>query len=117
MEKKQFVIVLMACLAVVMAGCASAGVVQVEPPPPNTFNAPGPNPELNTADADGNVAGIWPGIWHGIISPVTLVMSFLNTDSRMYEVHNNGSQYDLGFLIGAAIVFGLLGVTAGRRRR
>jgi LPXTG-motif cell wall-anchored protein len=31
-------------------------------------------------------------------------------------VYNNGSQYNLGFLIGVALVFLLLGIFAGRRR-
>jgi hypothetical protein len=112
----------MASLMVVMAGCAPGDGIQ-DPPNPNPsgvslrFTAPGPNPQANTPDADGNVAGIWPGIWHGIISPVTLVLSFLNQDAQIYEVHNNGSQYDLGFLLGVALVFGILGLTAGRRRR
>ena len=35
---------------------------------------------------------------------------------QMYEVHNNGQQYNLGFLIGVAVVFLLLGVLGGRRR-
>jgi hypothetical protein len=72
---------------------------------------------MNTADAQGNVAGILMGIWHGIISPVTLVVSFVNPNVQMYEVHNDGSPYNLGFLIGVAIVFILLGVFAGSRRR
>ncbi len=78
--------------------------------------APGVNPLAYTADSDGRVAGIITGIWHGIISPVTLVMSFINSKAQMYEVYNNGSQYDLGFLIGVAIIFLVLGVFAGRRR-
>lgn len=118
MEKKRLAFALMAPMILVVAGCASPGVVQIDPPPANAllFNAPGPNPQVDTADSDGRVSGIWQGIWHGIISPVTLVMSFLNEDMTMYEVHNDGSQYDLGFLIGVAVVFGLLGLTAGRRR-
>jgi len=117
-EKRRLAFILMASMIVIMAGCAPGGVVQIDPPPANAlqFNAPGPNPQVDTADADGRVSGIWQGIWHGIISPVTLVMSFLNEAVTMYEVHNDGSQYDLGFLIGVAVVFGLLGVTAGRRR-
>jgi hypothetical protein len=35
---------------------------------------------------------------------------------QMYEVHNNGREYNLGFLIGVALVFLLLGVLGGRRR-
>ena len=37
--------------------------------------------------------------------------------AQMYEAHNDGSQYNPGFLIGVAIVFVLLGIIAGSRRR
>ena len=78
--------------------------------------APGVNPLAYTADSNGRIAGIATGIWHGIISPATLVMSFINSSAQMYEVYNDGSQYDLGFLIGVAVIFLVLGVFAGRRR-
>jgi hypothetical protein len=109
MKKKLFIFVLIAVILVMVAGCAPDTVVQI--------NAPGPSPLVNTADAHGHVAGILPGIWHGIISPVTIVLSFVNKDVQMYEVHNDGSQYNLGFLLGVAIVFVILGATAGSRRR
>jgi hypothetical protein len=80
-------------------------------------NAPGPNPLVNKADANKHVAGIWMGVWHGIISPVTLIISFSNPKVQMYEVHNDGSQYNFGFLVGVAVVFIILGVLAGSRRR
>jgi hypothetical protein len=71
--------------------------------------APGPNPMMNTAGSGGAVAGILLGIWHGIISPVTLVLSFLNRGVQMYEVHNDGAPYNLGFFLGIAILVGGLG--------
>ncbi len=81
------------------------------------FYAPGPNPLVKEADAHGRIAGPLMGIWHGLISPVTLIISFNNPNVQMYEVHNDGSQYNLGFLIGVAILFLLLGVGVGSRRR
>ena len=136
MKKKLFIFVLMAVMLVMVAGCAPGTVAQINAPGPNPqagtpapngqinvpgvsiqFNVPGPNPLVNTADAHGHVAGILLGIWHGIISPVTIVLSFVNKDVQMYEVHNDGSQYNLGFLIGVAIVFVILGLMAGSRRR
>ncbi len=77
--------------------------------------APGPNPLVNTADAHGHPAGILLGIWHGIISPVTIVMSFLNKGTQMYEVHNDGSPYNLGFFLGVLILLALVGFLIGRR--
>jgi hypothetical protein len=79
--------------------------------------APGPNPTVNTSDTHGRVSGVALGIWHGVISPVTLVISFFNKDVQMYEVHNDGNQYNLGFLIGVAIVFMVLGLLLGSGRR
>jgi hypothetical protein len=126
----------MTLMLVMVAGCAPGTVAQINTPVPNTktgtpapngqinlpgvsiqINAPGPNPLVNTVGAHGSVAGILLGIWHGIISPVTLVLSFVNKDVQMYEVHNDGSQYNLGFLIGVAIVFVILGAIFGSRRR
>jgi len=80
-------------------------------------NAPGPNPLVNKTDANKHVAGVWMGVWHGFISPVTLIISFSNPKIQMYEVHNDGSQYNFGFLVGVAVVFIVLGVFAGSRRR
>jgi len=34
---------------------------------------------------------------------VTLVLSFFDQGVQMYEVYNDGSQYNLGFLLGVAI--------------
>lgn len=137
MKKKLLIVVLIAVMLVVVAGCAPGSVVNTQdgtvvntqdgtPAPNGQINvpgvsiqvyAPGPNPLGNTKDANGRVAGIGLGVWHGIISPVTLVISFFNNNVQMYEVYNNGNQYNLGFLFGVAIVFIFLGVTAGSRRR
>jgi hypothetical protein len=135
-KKKLFLLVLIAVMLVIVTACASGTVAQINTPVPNTkagtpapngqinvpgvsiqIYAPGPNPLVNTADPHGKAAGILLGIWHGIISPVTMVISFVNKDVQMYEVHNNGSQYNLGFLIGVTILFVILGTIFGSRRR
>jgi len=118
MKKKLLIFAVMLILLVMVAGCAPGEVTQVEIPSVNMeLSVPGLNPLVNTTDANGRTAGILIGIWHGIISPVTMVLSFINPELQMYEVYNDGSQYNFGFLIGAAIVFVLLGVLGGRRRR
>jgi hypothetical protein len=48
---------------------------------------------------------------------VTLIGSFFNPALEMYEVHNNGREYNLGFLVGVALVFLILGVIGGGRWR
>ncbi len=68
--------------------------------------APGPNPFMNTPGPGGHVAGILLGVWHGIISPITLILSFLDRGVQMYEVHNDGAPYNLGFFLGLAVLGG-----------
>lgn len=118
MKKKLFIFVLTILMLVMITGCTPGEVTQVEIPSVSLqLSVPGPNPLANTADANGRLSGLLLGIWHGIISPVTVVMSFVNPDLQMYEVHNDGSQYNLGFLLGAAIIFIILGALLGSRRR
>ncbi|MDX9991296.1 MAG: hypothetical protein RBS68_04520 [Anaerolineales bacterium] len=117
MNKKLFIFAALLILLVMAAGCAPGKVTQVEIPSVNMeLSMPGLNPLVNTTDANGRTAGILLGIWHGIISPVTMVLSFINPELQIYEVYNDGSLYNFGFLIGAAIVFVLLGVLGTRRR-
>jgi hypothetical protein len=117
MNKKGTIFVLMVIMIVIVAGCAPGTSTQINVPGVAIkISTPGSNPLVNTADASGKPAGALPGIWHGIISPVTLGLSFINPDIQMYEVHNDGSQYNLGFLFGVALVFVLLGAILGARR-
>ncbi len=80
-----------------------------------TACAAGPNPLVNTPTEGGTIAGFWLGLWHGIISPVTFIISIFDSQVQFYEVHNDGLLYNLGFVIGAGILFG--GSAATRRRR
>lgn len=115
--KKILVSVLFALLLVMVAGCAPGSSIQVNSPDSTIqLSAPGPNPLVNQPDANGRVARAVAGLWHGIIAPVTLVISFFNSDVQMYEVHNAGSEYDLGFLLGLVIVIAVLGLLVRTRR-
>jgi len=76
--------------------------------------AAGINPEVGVAAEGGTVAGFWLGLWHGLIAPVTFVISLFTDNVNFYEVHNNGNWYDFGFVLGAGILFG--GGGAGARR-
>lgn len=51
-------------------------------------------------------AGFWAGLWHGAICVVTFIISLFSTTVKMYETVNRGTLYDLGFLLGALIVWG-----------
>ena len=103
-------------LTVLLAGCAPGSSVEVTTPE-TTFRltAPGPNPEMNQPGVAG-VANIFSGLWHGIIAAGTLFISFFNPAVQMYEVHNDGSGYNLGFLLGVAIDFALLSLLTRLRR-
>lgn len=77
--------------------------------------AAGVNPEVGNAAPDADTAaGFWLGLWHGIIAPVTFLISLFTDSVNFYEVHNNGNWYDFGFVLGAGILFG--GGSAGSRR-
>jgi hypothetical protein len=79
--------------------------------------APGPNQLVDSPDEAGEVAGFWKGLWHGVIAPITFVVSLFSDSVHIYEVHNSGNWYNLGFLLGMAIIFGGGGGGAGRRSR
>jgi hypothetical protein len=136
MKQKASLVLFTAVLLVVLAGCAPGSIVQINTPVPNTqagtpapggqinvgsvsiqVYAPGPNPLINTPDAHGRAAGFWLGVWHGIISPITLLLSFINKQTvQMYEVHNDGNLYNLGFFFGILIMPAVFGLLLGRRR-
>lgn len=87
--KKALMLGMLALALVVMAGCAA-----------------GANELANTPDEEGEVAGFWQGLWHGIIAPITFVISLFSDNVYMYEVHNNGNWYNFGFLLGMATILG-----------
>lgn len=77
--------------------------------------AAGVNPEVGATTADGDIAGFWTGLWHGLIAPITFVISLFTDNVNFYEVHNNGNWYDFGFVIGAGMSLG--GSCKGSKRR
>jgi hypothetical protein len=91
-------VLLLAGTALVLAACAAG---------PNELVDTGPDP-----------AGFWLGLWQGLISPITFIVSLFTTNVSIYEVQNNGNWYDFGFMLGVACAFGSggWGGTAGVRR-
>jgi hypothetical protein len=63
------------------------------------------------------LAGFWLGLWQGIISPITFIVSLFNHHVSIYEVHNNGGWYNFGFMLGVSMVFSGGSGSASRRRR
>ena len=116
MKKLRF-FVLSVVFLVLVAGCGPGTNVQVTTPNSTMqLSAPGPNPLMNQPDSTGRIARAGAGLWHGIIAPATLLVSFFNSDVRMYQVHNAGSEYDLGFLVGVAIVISIISLLIRMRR-
>jgi len=90
MKKKLLVLLTLLTLsALLLSGCAA-----------------GANATEDVPDAEGKTAGFWSGLWHGIISPITFIISLFSDNVNIYEVYNNGGWYNFGFLFGASIIFG-----------
>jgi hypothetical protein len=62
-------------------------------------------------------AGFWLGLWHGLIVPVTFVISLFTDDVNIYEVDNNGNWYDFGFVLGLSMSLGGSAGGSARARR
>ena len=100
MKRWQLTITL-ALLAVALAGCT-----------------PGVNPQVDVTSPEGYIAGFGLGIWHGFIVPITFLISLFGDSVTVYEVHNTGNWYDIGFLLGAGILVALVaGTSWGVSRR
>jgi hypothetical protein len=64
--------------------------------------AAGPNEMVDTGP---DPAGFWLGLWQGLISPITFLISLFTSEVNIYEVQNNGNWYDFGFILGVAAAF------------
>lgn len=77
--------------------------------------AAGLNPNVDIINPENDVlAGFWRGLWHGIIAPITFIISLFTESVNIYEVFNSGGWYDFGFVLGSGILFGG-GIFGGRR--
>ncbi|WP_199422295.1 hypothetical protein [Actinotalea solisilvae] len=65
--------------------------------------APGANDAITS---EPGAAGFWLGLWHGIIAPVTFVVSLFTDTVNVYEVRNTGNGYDAGFMLGLLVALG-----------
>lgn len=51
-------------------------------------------------------AGFFYGLWHGVISFITLIVHIFNNGVMVYETTNTGGWYDFGFLVGVTSIWG-----------
>lgn len=77
----------------------------------NALSIAGPGSKYK--EIGSSPAGFLAGLWHGLICPFTFLFSLLDDTVRIYETHNVGRWYELGFLIGAAAALGGGGSRAG----
>ncbi len=91
-KKRWLLLALLALMLLLLSGCA-------------------PGDGANTQD---DPAGFFTGVWHGWIAPVTLVVSLFNRDIGIYEVHNTGFWYDLGYYM--AVISGFGGLALSRKK-
>ncbi len=98
MNKRSLLLLLAIAVLVLLAGCA-----------------PSVNELANVPSRTGVVAGFWRGLWNGVIAPVTFIISLFDKNVQMYDVHNNGGWYNLGFFLGVTALFG--GGAGGARAR
>ncbi len=101
MTKKRVLLISIAILAVLLLTSCAAGT----------------NPGVDVLDADGNSAGFWSGLWNGLISPVTFVISLFTDNVNVYEVYNSGNWYDFGFMFGVSLIFGGSGRAVKRKSK
>lgn len=62
---------------------------------------------------EGETYGFFSGIFHGLIAPITLILSFIDKDTVMFAQNTTGAWYALGFLIGS----GGWGVLASKSKK
>lgn len=90
--KKNAALLLLLLLAIFLSGCL-------------------PGDGTNTANKP---AGFLWGIWHGLIAPISLIISLFKENIGIYELANNGWQYNLGYLLA---IGGSSGGTVHYRKR
>ena len=65
---------------------------------PNSLSVAGWNSRYKELGA--KPAGFWGGLWHGIIAPITFIVSLFFDGVSIYETNNNGRWYEFGFMLG-----------------
>ncbi len=68
----------------------------------------GGNSLKDVPDANGDIAWFFWGLWNGFTCLFALIGGIFSNEINMYEVHNCGFWYNLGFLLGALFFLGFL---------
>lgn len=89
MSKKRIIPVALLCM-IVLAGCMAG---------PNTA----------AGDSSWNVVefdAILLGFWHGLIFPLTVILSLFTDEVHFYMFDNSGHWYDIGYALGLVVILG-----------
>jgi hypothetical protein len=78
----------------------------------NSLSVAGANSKYKEPSAQP--AGFWDGLWHGIIAPITFIVSLFATGVSICETNNNG-WYEFGFMLGIGAYAGNEEVRSGLR--
>jgi len=64
-------------------------------------------------------AGFFTGIWHGWIAPLSLIVGLFSDHVTLYETHNTGWWYDLGFYMAVISGFGSIALSrkSGKKKQ
>ncbi|SFT64571.1 hypothetical protein SAMN05216474_1523 [Lishizhenia tianjinensis] len=65
-----------------------------------------PSQDVNECITSTTPYNFLGGLWHGIIAPISFVISLFKDDVAIYAVNNTGGWYDFGFLLGAGVFLG-----------
>lgn len=55
-----------------------------------------------------NPYGFLSGIWHGLILPISFIISLISDDVAIYAYNNNGFAYDFGFISGLYLLYKII---------
>jgi hypothetical protein len=61
--------------------------------------------------------GFWYGLWHGIIAPISFIISLFDAKVAIYAVYNSGGWYNFGYIIGLSISMGGSCTAANKKGR
>jgi hypothetical protein len=57
-------------------------------------------------DLSGAPANFWLGLWQGLIVFLSFIASWFDNNIVLYQVHNNGFWYNLGYIIALSVSVG-----------
>ncbi len=68
-------------------------------------------------DLSGTPANFWLGLWQGLIIYLSFIASWFDNNIVLYQVHNNGFWYNLGYVIALSISVGAFAGGSRARRK